>query len=279
MTEGPTWPGWLLDWELHAGAMVALALAAVVYGRGRRSVRAGRRAEAAFWAGWVAAVVAVVSPVGAYAHDLLSVHMVQHLLLTMVAAPLLVVGHPGARLRAGLPHLAQEAVAAASRWRLTRVLTRPLVGWCVFAATGWAIHFSTLFDLALRHQGVHALEHGLFLGTALLFWWPLAGGTVTGRRPLAHGLRVVAVVLAMPQNTFLALAIHSATSPLYDAYVEAGRTWGPSVLADQRQAAGIMWVAGDLVLLLAVLVAAAAWARDEALHPTEDDLVAAGPVS
>jgi putative copper resistance protein D len=144
------------------------------------------------------------------------------------------------------------------------------VAWTVFAVTGWAVHFSPLFDLALEHPAVHGVEHVLFLGTGLLFWAPVLGGR------LSHGLRLVYVALAMPQNTFLAVAISSAGDPLYDAYGRLGRTWGPSLLADQRQGGGIMWVAGDIALLVAVLAVAAAWAGHEARNPSEDEELSGG---
>ena len=153
------------------------------------------------------------------------------------------------------------------------------MAWTVFAAAGWVIHFSPLFDAALRSQPVHAAEHALFLATALLFWWPVVGGH-PGRRPLPHPVRLLYLGVAMPQNTFLALAVLGADSVLYAHYADLARTWGPSPLADQRQGAGLMWVAGDLILLVSVLLVAAAWARHEQraterAERAEDDAAAA----
>ncbi|MGH9225629.1 MAG: cytochrome c oxidase assembly protein, partial [Acidimicrobiales bacterium] len=143
--------------------------------------------------------------------------------------------------------------------RAYRLVTAAVVCWVAFAAAGWLVHFSPLFDLALRQRQVHAFEHALFLGTGLLFWLP-----VLGRRPLSsHPARLLYLALGMPQNTFLALAIFSAGRPLYESYERLARTWGPSVLDDQRAGGGIMWVAGDLTLLVAVLVVAARWASAE----------------
>ena len=236
--------------------------ALLVYLRGRRRVAPGPswdRRDAAFLAGLATVLVALVSPVGTYAEALLSVHMVQHLLLVLVAAPLLVGSRPLDRLLGGrrLPRAPGAAL-----------VRHPLVAWLLFAATGWAVHFSPLFDLALRHAPVHGAEHALFLGSALLFWVPVVGDPA-GR--LSHPLRLLYLALAMPQNTFLALAISSAGSPLYEAYAEVARTWGPTPLADQRQAGGIMWVAGDLTLLVAVLAVAGAWGGAEARRGEEDE--------
>jgi putative membrane protein len=174
--------------------------------------------------------VALSPPVDARADATLAAHMVQHVALAMVAAPL---------LAAGLP-------------RLPKV--HPLVAWLLFAATGWLVHFTPLFDAATESIPLHVFEHALLLGGGLLFWAQVVGPGAT----LSHPLRLLYLVVAMPQNTFVALAIYSTTRVLYPHYEGGG-----DPLADQRLAGGIMWVAGDLLLLVAVLLVAAAWARHE----------------
>jgi len=256
-------------WSFEPGTLALLASAAVAYGWACRVARSlTPRHPVPAWRRWACfgglAVVAValVSPVGTYADALLSVHMAQHVLLTLVAAPLVLLGQPGA--------LALRVVSPGRRrrWlrmghgRTLRLASSPLLAWGLFAATGWAIHFSPLFDAALRSHPLHVAEHALFLATALLFWWPVVGGH-PGRRPLPHPVRLLYLGVAMPQNTFLALAVLGADDVLYSGYAEVARTWGPSPLADQRQGAGLMWVAGDLILLVSVLLVAAAWARHE----------------
>lgn len=174
--------------------------------------------------------MALSPPVEARADATLAAHMVQHVAMTMVAAPLLAAG-----LR-----------------RLPKI--HPLLAWLVFAATGWLVHFTPLFETATGSIPVHVFEHALLLGGALLFWAQVLGPGAT----LSYPLRLLYLVVAMPQNTFLALAIFSTSRVLYPHYATL-----PEPLADQRLAGGIMWVAGDLVLLVAVLVVAAAWARHE----------------
>ena len=218
----PTWPLVLARWSIEPGVVALLAVAAALY------VRKDGPRQGLFAAGLGVVAVALLSPVATYAEALLSVHMVQHLLLALVAAPLLVAALPA------FPRV---------HW---------LAAWVVFAAAGWAVHFSPLFDLALRNQAVHAFEHLVFLGAGLVFW--------AGVRSLSHPARLLYLGLAMPQNTFLALAIFSADHPLYGTYVRMSRPWGGPVLDDQRLAGGIMWVAGDIALLVAVLIAAAGWA-------------------
>jgi cytochrome c oxidase assembly factor CtaG len=206
----------------------------------------------AFLAGSVTVLAALCSPVASYADELLSVHMVQHLLLTLVAAPLLVAGRPLAVVGAALDHGRRRQLPRLRRSRLVAVAGHPLVAWLAFAAVGWVAHFSPLYDLALRHGWAHALEHALFLGSALLFWRAVLGAAARWR--LSHPLRLLYLALAMPQMTFLALAIYSSRRPLYRHYTELARHRGGSALADQRQAGGLMWIVGDLTLLGGVLV-------------------------
>ena len=236
--------------------MTLLAVAAVAYVRGRGPESRSKRGGAAFGAGLAVVAFALLSPVSTYAEALLSVHMVQHLLLAFVAAPLLVSSGAGPDLLAGIPGTVAgplRQVAASRTWLLA---TSPLVAWTAFAAAGWGIHFTGLFDLALRQPLVHAVEHCLFLGAGLLFWHG-------ARRLASYPARLLYLALGMPQNTFLALAIFSAGRPLYEAYERLARTWGPSVLDDQRAGGAIMWIAGDLTLLVAVLVVAGRWATTE----------------
>ena len=165
--------------------------------------------------------------------------MVQHVAMTMAAAPLLAAGV-----------------------RLPRI--NALLAWVVFAATGWLVHFTPLFETATENLPAHVFEHAVLLGGAVLFWAqvvgppPLSNGRSGRGTTMSYPLRLLYLVVAMPQNTFLALAIFSSKRVLYPHYGS-----GPDALADQRLAGGIMWVAGDLILLVAVLVVAAAWARHE----------------
>jgi len=183
-------------------------------------------------AGLAVAAAALSPPFEAWVDTTLPAHMAQHVLLTMVAAPLLAVG--AATIAAGKVH--------------------PLVAWLIFAATGWAIHFSPFFDAAASHLPVHVAEHALLVGTAVLFWAQVVDPTAR----LSHPMRLAYLGVAMPQNTFLALAIFSAGHVLYPHYAGAS-----NALGRQRLAGGIMWVAGDVALLVAVLLVAAGWARQE----------------
>ncbi|MGH2774764.1 MAG: cytochrome c oxidase assembly protein [Actinomycetota bacterium] len=212
--------------------------------------------------GLAVVVLALASPVAVYEGSLFWVHMLQHLLLTMVAAPLLVLGAPVT--------LALRAASAPGRRRMLRVLhsgpvrfiTHPVVTWSVFALVMWLTHFSSLYDLALENELVHVAEHVLYLTAAGLFWWPVIG-LDPGANRIGWAGRIAYLFLAMPQQSFLGVAIHQANEPLYEHYVTLARTWGPTPLGDQQQAGMIMWVGGDFLFIAALVLAVLAWMRHE----------------
>ena len=216
------------------------------------------------WVGGLAATfVALASFLDVYATTLLSVHMVQHLVLVFVAAPLLCLGAPVTlALRVASPGVRQRWLLPALHSRVLRVLTQPVVDWSLFAIVMWASHFTGLFNEALEDPLVHALEHVLFLSTAFLFWWPVVGADPNPAR-MGYPVRVGYVMLQMPQNAFLGVALFSATAVLYPHYATNTLAWLPDPLADQQLAGGLMWVAGDVLFLIPLLLVFAAWLRDE----------------
>jgi putative membrane protein len=260
----PTWPGVLGRWELDPGVLAAVIASGAAYQAAwRRSLarRAGGARRAAFLAGLAVVVLALCSPIAAYADELFSAHMAEHLLLTLVAAPLLVAGRPVTTVLGLVEPRRRHRLLRLRRHRLVVAVGHPLVGWVAFGAVAWVVHFSGLYERSLTDPVVHGVEHLLLFGSALLFWRPVLGPT--GGRHLSHPMRLLYLAVAMPQETFLALAIYTSSSPLYRAYQTGGRHWGPSPLADQRAAGGLMWVVTELFLLVAVLVTANAWAGHE----------------
>ncbi len=267
--EPSAW-SFLVDWSFQPLLQVPLLLTAALYLEGVRRVARDhpaspvpKRRVVAFIAGLVAIEIALQSGVEAYDTTLFSVHMVQHVLLTLVAAPLLVLGAPITLLLRVISHEQRRRyVLPVLHSRIVRLLTHPVVAWLVFSAVMWGTHFSPLFDRSLEDPLVHDVEHLLYLSSALLFWWPGIGSD-PGPWRMAHPARILYLFLQMPQNTFLALAIFSAGAPLYPHYATVARAWGPSVLADQQGAGAIMWVAGDLAFLAAMLGVVVAWMGDE----------------
>jgi putative copper resistance protein D len=221
--------------------------------------------------GLLAIVVALDSGIERYDTTLFSVHMVQHLLLTLVAPPLLLYAGPiTLLLRASSPETRRRWIMPVLHSRIVRWLSFPVVAWILFAAVMWGSHFSPLFDVALENELVHRLEHALFLAAALLFWWPVVGTDPSPWR-MKPGAKVLYVGLQMPQNTFLAVAIAFAATPLYRHYATTVRAWGPTPLEDQQVAGGIMWLGGDVAFLAALIMLIAVWMRQEERRSVGED--------
>jgi putative copper resistance protein D len=215
----------------------------------------------------VAAIaVALLSAVDIYAESLFSVHMVQHLLLAMVAPPLLALGAPVTlALRVASPGARRRVLLPALHSRLVKGVSWPPVGWAIFAVVMWATHFSPLFNAALDNETLHSGEHLLYLGAGALFWWPVVGADPVRWRLRPIG-RMVYLASQMPFNTAVGLAIYFAPAVLYPHYATLIRTWGPDPLTDQQIAGVVMWGIGDVILLGALVLAAAAWLQADEMH-------------
>jgi putative membrane protein len=230
-----------------------------------------RRRSVAFALGMAAIAVALLSGIEAYDTTLFSIHMVQHVLLMLVAAPLIALAAPVTLvLRLSSPATRRRWILPVLNARITKVLAFPVVSWLLLAGVLWAGHFSPLFDAALEDPLIHDLEHALFLGSALLFWWPAVALDPAPWR-MSHPVRALYVFLQMPQNTFLAVVLLGVSTALYPHYETVVRTWGPTPLEDQRLAAGIMWIAGDTVFIAALAAILYGWMRAEGRDTNRTD--------
>ncbi|MES2209569.1 MAG: cytochrome c oxidase assembly protein [Chloroflexota bacterium] len=260
----------LLGWDIEPAVALPLLVAAVAWwrllgavGRGHPEHPVPRRQRWAFLGGLAAIAVALQSGIARYDTTLFSLHMIQHLLLTLVAPPLLALAAPVTQiLRAASPETRRRWILPILHSRVVSVIGHPVVAWLVFTAVMWGTHFSPLFDQSLERRLLHDLEHGLYLAAGLLFWWPLIGLDPAPRR-MGYAARIAYVFLQMPQGSFLAVAILFAGSPLYAHYVTLGSPYGIDALSDQRLAAGIMWFVGDVIFLIATLSVLAGWMRSE----------------
>jgi putative copper resistance protein D len=222
-----------------------------------------RRRVVAWLAGMVALGIALFSAVDVYATDLLTVHMVQHLLLAMVAPPLLALAAPVTlALRVARAPVRRGILLPLLHARISRILSAPISGWIVFTAVMWGTHFSPLFGAALEDPLVHMGEHLLYLGAGLLYWWPIVGADPSPHRA-GYGARVVSLGLQMPVHAITGLAIYFAPQVLYSHYLDVERSWGPSPLADQQLAGALMWGAGDILLMIALILSVAVWLQAE----------------
>src|SRR5262245_3332957 len=240
-------------WPVEPSVTVPTVVTAVVYLRGwhrlrhRLAQRFGARHSIAFVSALAILMSALASPLDGLAHRWLAAHMVQHLLLVVVVAPLLWMGAPVAPLFVGLPRSIRGTVLGVTRSPTGRLLMgwllHPSVGWIAFALGFWVWHVPAFYDLALASDAWHHVEHACFLGSALLFWrpvilpWP-------ARIPWARWTMIPYLGLAMFQSMPLAAILTFSDRVIYA---------GCASIDDQALAGVIMWVPGSLPLLLAIL--------------------------
>lgn len=208
-------------------------------------------------------VLAVMSPIGAYDDTLFFMHMVQHMLIIMIAAPLFLLSTPITLvLRAASGETRRQVLIPILHSGFVRFITYPVFTFAFFSATLIATHFSPLYNLALTNTWVHEFEHTWYLLASLLFWWPLM---VTEPVPfrMSHFFRLGYVFLQMPLHTFVGLSFYDSSHSFYNHYATLSRTWGPSPLIDQQLAGVVMWVFGDMMYVLALILIAWDWSRYE----------------
>jgi putative membrane protein len=256
-TPDSVWSSWNFDPLL----LCALLLSAWAYSVGVRVVwtRAGVGHGFAIWqvgayaAGLLALSLALISPLDGMSAALFSAHMVQHLLLILVAAPLLVLGRTLLVLMWALPlswrrALGRFAHRAAPRagWRL---LSAPSAAWLLAAVTLWLWHVPALYQAALRNNGVHAFEHLCLLATALLFWQTIIGA---GARRRCGRAAATGYLLTMAAQCSVLGVLLAFSRPWYPAYAATSSSWRVSPGDDQQIAGLIMWIPAGAIYLGAV---------------------------
>ncbi len=264
---GNVWGAWNWDLLLIAGLLLGLAFYVRGVRRLWRSASAGRGVSVwqvvAFAAGWLALVVALVSPLEALSEALLAAHMVQHLLLMLVAAPLLVVGAPPVVLAWAIGDAGPLRAAAVGRWwrrratlrRLWRAIFRRPLAWLAFNAVLWLWHVPALYEAAILDEGVHIFEHATFLLAALFFWATLVHGTHGSavRRPSSAVAPLYVFTTALLSG-LLGVLLTFSQSVWYPVYGVVPYGWGVTPLQDQQLAGVIMWFPGGLIYLAAMLI-------------------------
>ncbi len=266
----PDAAGLLLGWSFEPLILLPLILGAVIWWRMTGRINAAhpdnpvpRYRRWAFLGGLAVIAIALDSGIERWDTTLFSVHMVQHVLLTLVAPPLIAIAAPITQLlRAARRSDRTDWILPVLNSRVMRVVGHPAVAWIVFTGVMWGTHFSPLFNHSLEDRFVHDLEHVLYLGAGLLFWWPVVAADPAPHR-MRYPARIAYVFLQMPQNSFLAMAILFAEGPLYAHYATLGSPYGITALDDQRLAGGIMWFLGDVIFLIATLLVVNGWLRSE----------------
>jgi putative membrane protein len=253
----------LESWSTPIGVNVSLCFAALVYTIGWLRLRnffpnlISTWRLAAFLAGIVSLWIAIGSPLEAFDDVSLSIHMVQHLLLMAVAPPLILLGAPALPLLRGLPRTIRGAVGRFLRWppaqRLGRVLTDPAVCW--FAATVALIawHIPAAFELALRSDFWHKIEHACFFATSLLFWWPVIQPFPSVARWPGWSIPLYLFLGTMPGGA-LGAFLTFCDRVLYASYGSFPMVFHASPLEDQVFAGALMWVFGTFVYTVPAVI-------------------------
>jgi len=258
----------LTGWEFDPLFVLPVMLITWLYVEGVRRVKRlhprspfPRRRVAYFLMGIGALTLALASPIAAYDTDFFAAHMIQHMLIIMVAAPLLLLGTPIVlALRAASPRVRQNTLLPILHSRAMRAISFPVLAWVLLAMTLWLTHYSELFNVALENIWLHRMEHLFYVSVALLFWWPVVSAEPSPWR-LNHPVRMLYVFLQMPQSSFLAVSIYNAQSVIFPHYRTISRTWGPSPIMDQAYAGVIMWIGGDVAFLVALALIAYSWVK------------------
>lgn len=262
------------QWEGSPYVIAPLAVVVCVYlfGMWRLQRRTkytvpSRNKKVFFAVGISSLVLALMSPIHVYAEELFFFHMIQHLLIMMVAAPFILLSEPLAVYLWALPDSPRHTVGKALsrtgvlRW-LLRGATTPLVAWLVYVVVIWAWHAPVPYSEASANEGIHSLEHlTMFLG-GLLFWWPVIGPAPV-RSQLPYPMRFLYLFLALFQNIVLAAILTFADAPLYEYYEGAPQHWGIGPDVDQQMGGIIMWIPGAMMYFVAAAILFFRWLSQE----------------
>lgn len=278
-------------WNWDPLILCLLIIPAGVYLRGlwiQRQRQAGlyrmqKWRAAAFGTGMAMLFVALISPIDPLSEQLFSIHMIQHILIIDVAAPLLAFSTPLGPLLSALPHTSQRAVglwwSKPHHWvrMLWRWISHPMVAWVLFAGLLWVWHIPALYSAAVENDAIHAMEHFCFLGSGLLFWWNIF--FVFWRKPGLRGSGVFYMVLYALQSSGLGALLTLSNTPWYPVYTASTRAFNLSPLADQQAAGVIMWLPEMAIYMIGALVMLKGWLEslEAAGEQPQNDQIAVSP--
>ena len=276
-------------WEFPASLTLTLLLAASLYLRVWISTRSGSAAAIPAWKassfllGLVLVWIAWGSPLAAYDHSLLTVHMIKHLLLMTFAPPLILLGEPMKVFWGMTPLSARSTLGRV--WhrplvqRLARIVTSLVLCWTASALTLIAWHVPTLFALGVRFEIVHTVEQAMFFGTGLLFWWPVIQPWPSASTGPRWSLLLYLFLATLPCDILSGFLVFS-DRVAYPVYFSTPRLFGFSVLEDQQCAASLMWTCVTLVYLVPAAIISsrllAPWTSHE--HDLQQSQSSGGPV-
>ncbi|ACA17399.1 conserved hypothetical protein [Methylobacterium sp. 4-46] len=262
----PSGPAWASDPRVLAPLSVSAVLFLVgtvrLWGRAGHGRGVRRWQVACFWSGWTVLALALLSPLHGWGERLFTAHMVEHELLMVIAAPLLVLARPGSAMLWALPASWRPRVGGVVRlpvlgpaWRSMRT---PFSATLLHGVALWAWHMPGLYDLVLVNALAHWLQHLSFLLSALLFWWALLHGPVRSR---GYGASFLYLFLTSLHTGLLGVLLTVSPRLWYPRQVAAAAEWGLTPLEDQQLAGLVMWVPAGLVYAAAALTLAGIWIR------------------
>lgn len=275
---GPALEGsrWLTGWTFEPLPLLGIALAGGLYLLGVRRMRAAGNPwplsqTASFLAGLTWMLIAVASPLATYDTVLLSVHMVQHMILAMLAPIFLVLGRPLTLALRTLPPRGRGVVLTVIHSRVAAVLTFPVVAGFIFVVNPFVLYFSGLYEQTLENPWLHDLNHVHFVAVGTLWYAALLAVDPLPRRP-SYPIRVIAGFLTLPFHAWLGVAIMSMNTLIAsDWYLGQGREWGASPLSDQKTAGGILWASGDLIGLVVFAALFRGWIKESEREARRED--------
>jgi putative copper resistance protein D len=223
-----------------------------------------------FLVGLAVVVIATQSSIGAYDDELFGVHMVQHLLLIMVAPALFVAGRPVMLLLHASRNPLHRWAKTVIRSRVVTALTCPPVAAAIYAATIVGTHLTGFTNTTLQHEWVHNGEHALYLVAGYLYFLPVLGSEPIRWR-MSFPTRFLLLALSMPVDTFVGVVLLQTNREPFPAYAAAGRHWGPSLVSDLHTGGAIMWVGGDGIMFALAVCLFVVFLRDSRAHSSMGD--------
>jgi len=274
LPRASTFVEFLQRWDLAPYILIPLAIiwGAYLLGLWRLSRRTKYRVvhlgnSLFFVGGGVVLTLVLVSPIDVYGGDLFFMHMIQHLSLMMVAAPLLLLAAPMAVFLWAFPRTIRHQLGRifTPNGVLRRVLTGvtvPVIAWLFYVAAIWAWHIPTVYDKALEQEWVHISEHLVMFGAAVIFWWPVIGPPPI-RSHLPYPFRFLYLFLALFQNIVLAAILTFADAPVYAHYEDSPEHWGLGGDVDQQLGGILMWLPGAMMYFTALGILFYLWVSQE----------------
>ena len=241
---------------------ILLLLGIVRLGKRTHCSRPWRNNAVVLGLGWLSLLLALNSPIHQFGEHLFWVHMIQHEILLLVSAPLLVLGNAWATILAALPLAVSARLAHGLRitgiQAIMLALSRPLPAWFLGAAALWIWHLPKLFDATLDSDWVHAAQHLSFLSTAFLFWLSLLESRA---RQASYGASILYLFTTAVHTSFLGVLLTYSARPWYSSYIQTAPPFGYTPLQDQQLGGLIMWVPAGAVFTTIALCLVPAWLR------------------